>query len=108
MFITAVETAVPARRFTQAECWQALRRADRPELNARVRAILEGILTHDNGIRTRALALESLDESFELDPDTLHRRFTTHAPALASAAAAKALGTAGLQASDVDAVVVST
>jgi predicted naringenin-chalcone synthase len=108
MFVTGLETAVPERRFTQAECWEALQRAERPEINARVRAILQGILTHDNGIETRALALDSLDEGFDLDPDTLHRRFVTHAPRLASAAGGKALADAGLRPADVDAVVVST
>ena len=108
MFLTALETAAPPRRFTQRECWEALQRADRPELNARVRAILEGILSHDNGIETRALALETLDESFDLDPDTLHRRFATHAPRLASAASARALAASGLPPEAIDAVVIST
>ncbi len=108
MFLTGLQTAVPANRFTQAQCWEALKRADRPELNARVRSILQGILTHDNGIETRALALDSLDESFDLDPDTLHRRFVRHAPRLASAAGKKALADAHLRAHDIDAVIVST
>src|SRR5688572_17674143 len=108
MFLMGLQTAVPDRRFTQAECWEALQRADRPELNARVRSILQGILTHDNGIHTRALALDNLDESFDLDPDTLHRRFLTHAPRLASDAGRKALAEAGLDARAIDAVVVST
>jgi alkylresorcinol/alkylpyrone synthase len=108
MFFTGLDTAVPERRFTQRECWDALQRADRPELNPRVRSILQGILTHDNGIETRALALESLDEGFELDPDTLHRRFVTHAPRLAARAGAGALADAALRATDIDAVVVST
>src|SRR5436190_14481411 len=96
MFLAGLQTAVPKRRFTQRECWEALQRADRPELNARVRAILEGILTHDNGIQTRALALDSLDDGFVIDPDTLHRRFVTHAPRLASQAGRKAIAEAGL------------
>src|SRR5258705_5269401 len=108
MFLTGLQTAAPANRFTQAECWDALQRADRPELNARVRSILQGILTHDNGIETRALALDSLDDGFDLDPDTLHRRFVAHAPRLASQAAAGALRDASLTADRIDAVVVST
>jgi polyketide synthase Type III len=108
MFLAGLQTAVPKNRFTQAECWQALQRADRPELTARVRSILQGILTHDNGIETRALALDSLDESFELDPDTLHRRFLAHAPRLASEAGAKALEDAALRPREIDAVIVST
>jgi len=108
MYLTALQTTVPERRFTQQQCWEALQRADRPELNARVRSILQGILTHDNGIETRALALDSLDESFDIDPDTLHRRFVTHAPRLASDAARKALAEAAVDPRAIDAVIVST
>src|SRR5258706_9386969 len=108
MFITGLGTAVPPRSFTQADCWQALQRAERPEITPRTRAILQGILNHDNGIERRSLALDSLDEGFDLDPDTLHRRFVKHAPRLASQAAAKALSEARLTAREVDAVIVST
>ena len=94
MFITGLGTAVPPRSFTQADCWQALQRAQRPEITPRTRAILQGILNHDNGIERRSLALDTLDEGFELDPDTLHQRFLTHAPKLASRAAADALAAA--------------
>ena len=108
MFVAGLGTAVPERSFTQAECWQALQRAHRPEITPRARALLQGILNHDNGIERRSLALDSLDESFDLDPDTLHRRFVKHAPALASQAARHALDDAGITAREIDAVVVST
>jgi len=108
MFFTGLGTAVPPRSFTQRECWDALQRADRPEITPRTRAILQGILTHDNGIERRSLALDDLDEGFDLDPDTLHRRFVRHAPALASGAAGHALRQAELRAGDIDAVIVST
>ena len=108
MYFAGLGTAVPGRSFTQAECWQALQRADRPEITPRMRAKLQGILNHDNGIERRSLALDSLDESFDLDPDTLHRRFVKHAPALASQAGRRALDDAGLRARDIDAVLVST
>ena len=108
MFFTGLGTAVPVRSFTQRECWDALQRADRPEITPRTRAILQGILNHDNGIERRSLALDCLDESFDLDPDTLYRRFSRHAPALASEAGRRALADAGLDARDIDAVVVST
>ena len=108
MYVAGLGTAVPERSFTQAECWQALQRANRPEISPRMRAILQGILNHDNGIERRSLALDSLDESFDLDPDTLHRRFVKHAPALASQAGRRALDDAGLRARDIDAVLVST
>jgi predicted naringenin-chalcone synthase len=108
MYFAGLGTAVPERSFTQAECWQALERARRPEITPRTRAILQGILTHDNGIERRSLALDDLDEGFDLDPDTLHRRFVRHAPALASKAAAGALRDARLEAREIDAVIVST
>ena len=108
MFITGLGTAVPSRSFTQRECWEALQRADRAEITPRTRAILQGILNHDNGIERRSLALENLDEGFDLDPDTLHRRFVKHAPALASQAARNALADASVRPGEIDAVVVST
>ena len=108
MYITGLGTAVPPRSFTQRECWEALQRADRREITPRTRAILQGILNHDNGIERRSLALDSLDQSFDLDPDTLHRRFVTHAPRLATEAARSAMVEARVDAGRIDAVVVST
>jgi 3,5-dihydroxyphenylacetyl-CoA synthase len=108
MFVAGLGTAVPPQSFTQAECWQALQRADRPEITPRTRAILQGILNHDNGIERRSLALDSLDDIFDIDPDTLNRRFVKHAPALASEAAQRALDDAGVAAREIDAVIVST
>ena len=108
MFITGLGTAVPPRSFTQRECWEALQRAERAEITPRTRAILQGILNHDNGIERRSLALDNLDESFELDADTLHQRFVKHAPALASQAARSALADASTTPQEIDAVVVST
>ena len=61
-----------------------------------------------NGIHTRSLALDSLDEIFAIDPNTLHRRFAQHAPMLASEAASGALRQAGLQPHDIGAVIIST
>lgn len=107
-FIRALGTAVPERSFTQRECWEALQRAKRAEITPRTRAVLQGILNHDNGIERRSLALDNLDESFELDPDTLYRRFSTHAPRLAARAAEAALARAGLEPREIDALVIST
>jgi alkylresorcinol/alkylpyrone synthase len=49
-----------------------------------------------------------LPEVFKIDPNTLAQRFVAHAPVLASDAAQSALDQAGLQASDINAVVIST
>jgi len=108
MHIVGLATAAPPQSFTQAECWEALERARIPQLTPRARAVLHGILTHDNGIERRSLAVDRLDECFQLDPDTLNRRFVRHAPMLASQAATRALADAGLVGGDIDAVIVST
>src|SRR6187549_3504448 len=107
-FIRSIGTAVPGKSFTQRECWEALQRAKRPELTPRTRAVLQGILNHDNGIERRSLALDRLDDCFNIDPDTLHARFVEHAPALASRAARQALQRAGLDSRQVDGLVIST
>ena len=108
MFITALGTAVPPRSFSQRDCWNALQRIEHPALTARTRAVLNGILTHDNGIERRSLALDRIEQSFELDPDTLYQRFVREAPALASAAARNALERGGIDAKSIDGVVIST
>ena len=109
MFITGLGTATPRNRYTQSQCWEAFQRAAQfARLDRRARATLQRVLLGDNGIHMRSLALDTLDEVFAADSDTLHRRFARHAPELASRAATGALAQAGLQAQDVDAVIIST
>jgi predicted naringenin-chalcone synthase len=109
MFIVGLGTATPPNRYTQAQCWDALRSASQfAQLDKSARAILQRVLLRDNGIHTRHLALDSLDDVFDADPDTLHRRFAKHAPDLASRAAADALQQGGYQPRDIDAVIIST
>jgi alkylresorcinol/alkylpyrone synthase len=109
MFITGLGTATPPNRYTQAQCWESFQAAAQfAHLDRRARTTLQRVLLHDNGIRSRSLALDSLAEVFATDPDTLHRRFALHAPALAREAATRALQQAGLHPHDIDAVVIST
>ena len=109
MFITGLGTATPSHRYTQVECWESFQAAaQNARLDRRARPTMHRVLLHDNGIRTRSLALDSLSEVFAADPDTLHRRFALHAPALAREAATRALRQAGLRPHDIDAVVIST
>ena len=109
MFVRGLGTAYPARRYSKAECLEAFQSSSWFEkLDRRARAVAEIVLTGDNGIDTRHLALDSLEEVFAIDPDTLHARFVAHAPRLAADAAAKALRDAGLETAAIDAVVVST
>ena len=109
MFVTGLGTATPAQRFTKEQCWTAFLSSDWfARLDRRSHAIGEAVLLRDNGISTRHLALDSLAEGFKIDPDTLHRRFATHAPTLAAEAASKAMADAHVDAGDIDAVVIST
>ena len=109
MFLNGLGTAVPPRRFTQMECWAALQQSPQfPQLDARSRALLKKVLSGENGIATRHLAVANLDEMFVLTPDTLHARFAEHAPALAVQAAERALTQARLAPAEVDVVIIST
>jgi len=109
MFLIGVGTAVPARRYTQRECWEAIQRAPFfADLAPRSRALLEKVLCGQNGIVTRYLALECLEEAFDLRADVLHARFARHAPVLATEAAHRALTDAGCSPEEVDGVLIST
>ena len=108
-FIRGTGTAAPSTRYTQAECWDALKAAPQfLQLDGRARATVQRVLLGDSGIATRSLALDPLAEAFDTDPDTLHARFAKHAPTLACAAGRAALDRSGLHPWDIDAVVVST
>src|SRR5262245_47839530 len=105
MFLNGLGTATPRRRYTKTECWEAFRGSEWfGRLDRRSHAIAETVLLRENGISTRHLALDSLEEVFAIDPDTLQRRFVTHAPALATAAAADAMRDARIESADVDGI----
>jgi alkylresorcinol/alkylpyrone synthase len=109
MFIKGLGTAAPPHRYTQKECWLALQASPQfGRLTPRSHAILKKILTGRNGIAARHLALDRLQEAFEISPDALHGRFARHAPALAARAAESALGQAETAAGQIDAVIIST
>jgi alkylresorcinol/alkylpyrone synthase len=77
-------------------------------LNARSKTILKKVLTGENGIATRHLALDKLDRIFDLTPDALHARFIENAPALATAAAERALADSKTSPREIDAILIST
>ena len=109
MFIVGLGTATPPHRYSQQECWTTLRASARfREFTPRSQAILKKVLTGDNGIAARHLALEDLNRVFEVTPDALHARFLEHAPKLAAQAAERALADARLTAGEIDAILVST
>jgi alkylresorcinol/alkylpyrone synthase len=109
MYLVGIGTATPAARYTKQECLDAFEASDWfARLDPRSHGLARTVLGRDNGIEARRLALASLDEAFTIDPNTLARRFATHAPALAAEAAQRALERSGTDAKDIDAVVVST
>jgi alkylresorcinol/alkylpyrone synthase len=109
MYLNSIGTAVPERRYTKAECWEAFTASDWfGRLDARSHLIARTVLGRDNGIEARHLAVDSLADVFAIDPDTLHRRFAEHAPRLAADAGRVALERAGLEPREIDAVAVTT
>jgi predicted naringenin-chalcone synthase len=109
MYVNGLGTAVPPGRFTQTECWAALQHSPQfPQLNARSHALLRKVLSGENGIASRHLAVSNLEEMFVLTPDAMHARFTRHAPTIAAQAGERALAAARLASAQVDAVIVST
>ncbi len=109
MFLHGLGTAHPEHRYSKQDCWDAFEQSDWfGKLDRRARAIAQNVLTRDNGIEYRHLAVETLAESFQIDPDTLHARFVAHAPALGTLAAQRALADAALDPTDIDAIIIST
>jgi predicted naringenin-chalcone synthase len=109
MFLSGLGTAAPSTRWTQQQCWEAVAASDHlGKLSSRSQAILRKVLRGNNGICSRHLAFDALNEAFHFDPDVLDARFAKHAPAVASQAAERALADAGLDAADIDAVIIST
>lgn len=109
MYLQAIGTALPERRYTKAECWDAFAASDWfHRLDERSRAIARVVLHRDNGIVARRLAVDSLEEVFDINADTLHRRFCTHAPRLSAQAGRTALKRAGIEPGAIDAVIVTT
>jgi len=109
MFIVGIGTATPPQRYSQMDCWTTLKASPRfQEFTPRSQAILKKVLTGDNGIATRHLALDHLAEAFEITPDVLQARFLEQAPKLATQAAKRALAAAQLEPAEIDAILIST
>ena len=109
MFITGLGTAVPQPRHTQRECWEAIRASSQyAALSSRSHAILRKVLTGNNGIEARHLALDPLSEAFDFTPDAMHARFKRVAPQIGTEAARRALVESGRKPEEIGALVVAT
>ena len=79
MVIVGLGTAAPLQRFSQRDCWESVQQTSHFQtLSLRSRAILKKILTGQNGIATRHLALDRLADVFDIQPDVLQARFAKH------------------------------
>ena len=109
VYLNALGTATPQRRYTQRDCWDALSASDWfLRLDKRSRILARLVLTRDNGMESRCLAVDSLEEVFAIEADTLQQRFATNAPVLAANAARNALRRASLEPGAIGAVIVTT
>ena len=109
VFIIGLGTAVPAQRYAQRACWDAVQNLPPiSQLKPRSQAILKKVLCGDNGVDARHLALDPFMEIFDQTPDALQARFARHAPALATEAARRALTDANCTPAEIDAVIIST
>jgi len=109
MFVNGLSTTNPPHSYNKTECWEAFKTSEWfRRLDPRSHMIAETVLKKDNGIEFRSLAVESLEEVFIIDPDTLHKRFLANAPVLGAAAGAAALEDARIDARAIDGLVIST
>ncbi len=109
MHFLGIGTASPPARYTKADCLAAFERSDwYARLDSRAHLIARAVLQRDNGIEARHLAVDDLADVFQIDPNTLSRRFAWHAPLLAAQAASRALAAARIAPQAIDAVIVST
>ena len=109
MHFCGIGTATPQNRYAKAECLDAFEKSQwLGRLEARAHLIARTVLQRDNGIDTRHLAVDCLEEVFTIDPNTLAQRFLAHAPVLAAKAGQRALQQAGLLPQEIDAIAVST
>ncbi len=110
MYLRSIATAVPPNSFSQATCWEVMRKGNLLEsLKPRSAALLEKILANGtSGIERRNLALDSIESAFDQGAGDLSRTFEREAPPLASRALAEALKKSGRVAADVDALFICT
>lgn len=110
MYLHALATAVPERRYTQQDCWDMATRSPlRETLHRRSMLVLRAILTRgQSGISTRHFAADDLERIFNRSPDELNTLFRREAPLLAVRALERAAAEAGEAPDRIDALLVST
>ncbi len=109
MFLQSLATALPPARFTQAESLRLIAASEgHARLSRRSRLTLQAVLRGESGVATRHFAFDPIDRLFGASADTLNEAFREEAPRLAGRALADALQKAGLEAAQLDALVICT
>ena len=110
MYLRSLSTAVPANSFSQAQCWQSFQTDGLLQtLRPRSGALVEKVLTGGSaGIERRNFALNEIDMIFSRGAQELNEGFEREAPVLGGSALAKALQSAGMKGTEVDALFVCT
>lgn len=110
MFLESISTALPPYRFTQAECLSALNETPvLGSLKPRSRSLLEKVLGSDtSGIATRNFCSPEIPIVVEFDAQSLNQYFEKEAVKLSVKALEKALASAEIKASELDALFICT
>jgi len=109
MYLESIASAFPPHTFTQRDCLRIIEQSEQAaRLKPRSQQLLQKILTGDSGIDERHFATAEPLSLFDENAQTLNQRFEIEAPKLAGEALTKALNGAQLNASDLDALFIST
>jgi predicted naringenin-chalcone synthase len=109
MFLQALATAVPGATFTQSDCWSIVEKSGvRSRLQRRSMLMMHTILRGDHGIARRHFAMPEIERVFDRTADELNGAFRSEAPKLAATALTRALKEAGLEADELDALLICT
>ncbi len=102
--ILGIETANPALQLTQQQIWDSI---SKQALSRTERSLYQRFLS-DPSIRIRHAAVEDIDRLYQETPDQAAARFERYAPALGAEAVEKCLRRFSLDASRIDALIVTT
>jgi predicted naringenin-chalcone synthase len=109
MYLHALTTAVPPRKYTQPECWSIVEHSPiRDQLGRRSSLTLQAILRGGSGVDTRHFAAPDIPTIFGRTSDELNHIFRAEAPKLAARAVSDALEKSGTRAQELDALIVTT
>ncbi|MEO6995262.1 MAG: stilbene synthase [Lacunisphaera sp.] len=109
MYLHALATAAPDQIFTAAKCWEIVQNSSiRDRLSKRSLLTLQAILRRDHGIATRHFAVRDIEHVFDFTADQLNAAFREEGPVLAARALTLALSKAGIDARDLDALMICT